>query len=57
MREDNTTSSKQQRNNGNLILNKNILPPFLNIECVVFGTEIKERTWREIFTSFERDFT
>ena len=34
-----------------------ILPSFLNIGCIVFGTKIKERTWRENFTSFGRDYT
>ena len=37
--------------------NKDILPPFLNIGCIVFGTEIKERMWRKKFTSFGRDYT
>ena len=34
-----------------------LLPPFLSIGCIVFGTEIKEHTWRENFTSFGRHHT
>jgi hypothetical protein len=52
----NTHSRKQWRENSSK-LNYLILPPFLDIRCIVYGTEIKKRTWRDNYTRFWRDWS
>jgi hypothetical protein len=37
-------------------LEKILLPPFLDISHIVFGTKIKKCTRREIYTMFGQDY-